>query len=104
MLSLLSFIIYALCVRQSLQQSTTDPSTLLSSYDYIVCGGGTSGLTVATRLSENQNVTVLVIEAGGATNNDNWNYPSGPEVFGAGTFQELPAGKVLGGSSAINGG
>lgn len=99
----ISLVVFALCVRSSLQQSNTDPSTLLPVYDYIVCGGGTSGLTVATRLTENKNVTVLVVEAGGHDNNDDWKYPSGPEVYGAGTFQELPAGKVLGGSSAING-
>jgi choline dehydrogenase-like flavoprotein len=34
------------------------------SYDYIVCGGGTAGLVVAARLTENPNITVGVIEAG----------------------------------------
>lgn len=34
------------------------------SYDYIICGGGTAGLTVAARLTENPEVTVGVIEAG----------------------------------------
>lgn len=33
-------------------------------YDYIICGGGVSGLTVASRLSDNPNVRILVIEAG----------------------------------------
>lgn len=33
-------------------------------YDYIIAGGGVSGLTVASRLSDNPNVHVLVIEAG----------------------------------------
>ena len=37
---------------------------LLSSYDYVIIGGGTSGLTVANRLTENPNVKVLVIESG----------------------------------------
>lgn len=96
-------LVLALYFRPSLQQATTDPSSLLPSYDYIICGGGTAGLTVATRLSENQNVTVLVVEAGKAGSNDNWDYPSVPAEFAAGRTQKLPAGKTLGGSSAING-
>lgn len=41
-------------------------------YDYIVVGGGTSGLVVANRLSELNNVTVAVIEAGASVfNNEN---------------------------------
>lgn len=37
---------------------------LRNSYDYIIAGGGTSGLVVANRLTENPNVNVLVIERG----------------------------------------
>lgn len=37
---------------------------LNTSFDYIVCGGGTAGCTIAARLTENPNVTVGLIEAG----------------------------------------
>ena len=40
------------------------PSTKLASYDYVIAGGGLAGLTLAARLSEDGNTTVLVIEAG----------------------------------------
>lgn len=39
-------------------------------YDYVIVGGGTAGLTLAARLSENPGVTVVVLEAGEAHLND----------------------------------
>jgi choline dehydrogenase len=44
-----------------------------ASYDYVVVGGGTAGLTIAARLAEDNNITVAVIEAGGFYQMDNGN-------------------------------
>ncbi|KAL8694670.1 MAG: hypothetical protein Q9224_003527, partial [Gallowayella concinna] len=89
-----------------------------STFDYLIAGGGTAGLTLAARLSENPNINVGVIEAGVDRSNDpkvltpglatsmwgDGEYDWGFETVGQtnGRVVAHPRGKVLGGSSAIN--
>lgn len=47
-----------------------------ATFDYVVVGGGTAGLALATRLSANRSLSVAVIEAGGFYEIDNHNYSS----------------------------
>ncbi|THH03678.1 hypothetical protein EW145_g6089 [Phellinidium pouzarii] len=90
------------------------------SFDYVVIGGGTTGLTVAARLAENPHITVAVLEAGSERLNDplinipaqfgkhfgdsryDWNVNTVPQEHANGRSFAWPSGKVLGGSSAIN--
>ncbi|EPQ53452.1 alcohol oxidase [Gloeophyllum trabeum ATCC 11539] len=90
------------------------------SFDYIVIGGGTSGLCVAARLSEDPTVSVLVLEAGNANLDDplllrpasygshfenpayDWAFKTTPQKYCNGTQFTWNRGKGLGGSSAIN--
>lgn len=48
------------------------------SFDYVVIGGGTAGLTIATRLAESEKFSIAVIEAGGFAETDNGNLTSIP--------------------------
>lgn len=50
--------------RPVVPRAYVDQSNLNDAYDFVIAGGGTAGLALASRLSANSNYTVLVIEAG----------------------------------------
>jgi choline dehydrogenase len=53
-----------------------------ASFDYVVIGGGTAGLALATRLAQNSPFSVAVIEAGGLSETDNGNLTAVPAYNG----------------------
>ncbi|EIM79352.1 GMC oxidoreductase [Stereum hirsutum FP-91666 SS1] len=89
-------------------------------FDYVIVGGGTAGLVLATRLTEDTNASVLVLEAGPANENDplllrmgsygahfnqekyDWSFLTVPQKHCNNRQIPWPRGKTLGGSSAIN--
>lgn len=100
-----------------------DSSAVATNYDFIICGGGLAGLVMASRLSEDQNKTVLVIEAGDTGyavqqsisvpgnayyssllgSDYDWQYKTQPQTNLQNRTLDWPRGRVLGGSTAVNG-
>ncbi|MDL2356445.1 MAG: GMC family oxidoreductase, partial [Pseudomonadota bacterium] len=89
-------------------------------YDYIIVGAGTAGCLLANRLTRKKDTTVLLIEAGGKDDylwihipvgylhcignpRTDWLYQTEPDAGLNGRALIYPRGKVLGGSSSING-
>jgi choline dehydrogenase len=91
----------------------------MRTYDYIVVGAGSAGAVVANRLSADKRNRVLLLEAGPAGHPwsrfpisyakllynpaANWLYSSEPEASTNGRKLHVPRGRLLGGSSSING-
>src|ERR1700728_522992 len=105
-------------VREAEENQLRLRGSLKASYDFIVCGSGSSGAVVARRLAEHPDVAVLLIEAGGSDSVPevetaaawplnlgsarDWGFTALPNPNLNGRAIPMSMGKVLGGGSSIN--
>ncbi|KAK0224226.1 aryl-alcohol oxidase precursor [Armillaria fumosa] len=114
------FLLHALCsiVFGAIYESLEELPTL--NFDFIIVGGGTAGNVIANRLTEDPELSVLVLEAGGSTADVllsqvpffwprlvpgtvwDWNFTTTEQPGLNGRSVPLPRGFGLGGSSAVN--
>ncbi|PJK30933.1 choline dehydrogenase [Minwuia thermotolerans] len=98
----------------------TDDASVLAEADYVIVGSGSAGSALAARLSESGRHSVIVLEHGGSDAGPfiqmpaalsypmnmaryDWGYVTEPEPHLGGRRLACPRGKVIGGSSSING-
>lgn len=95
------------------------PALAEEAFDYVIVGAGSAGCVVAARLSEDPDVKVLLVEAGHGDTPDmvstplrtieiwhsdyDWGFSTVPQQNAGGRAVYWPRGKVMGGSSAMNG-
>jgi len=96
------------------------PDELESGFDYLIVGAGSAGCVLANRLSADSNLRIGLIEAGPRDRNPlihipaavaaaivtpsiGWGYSTAPQAHLGGRKIPIPRGRVLGGSSSING-
>jgi choline dehydrogenase len=98
----------------------TENRTRLGEFDYVIVGAGSAGCVLANRLSADPSIRVCLLEAGGKDSHPwihipvgyffnfdhpraDWRYRTEPEAGLDGRVLKYPRGRVLGGTSSING-